>query len=105
MKQAEEATTDNREAVYYSALALLDELPTHEARAMVAMNWVNYVIFNEANDLTPSREFDISPMFHSLCLEFALRVMSLPETYVARRDAGCSCPRCKARTAAKENLQ
>ena len=106
MTQSKEAETDDREAVYYAVLATLDSLPTHEARSMVVMNWVKYVMLTRANEVTPGAETDLAPAFSFLCTEFALDVLGLPALYRARGNFECDCSRCKARAAAaKANVQ
>lgn len=86
------------EAVYYSALASLDELQ-HGEQALVVMNWVKYVLSNWANHKAPGYGADFHLTLVMLCHDFAVQVIDLPEKYDAMfRNQGCgNCARCKAR--------
>ncbi len=91
------------EAVYYSALASLDELPSHQARMWAVMNWLKYVLLIEARDKTPPGA-DLAPVFTTLCTDTAVNVMDMPDVYVhlrGRNNCG-QCPSCIAREAIKQ---
>jgi hypothetical protein len=83
------------EAVYYSALASLDELPTHHMRALVVLNWVKYIIVRLTDDVTPEHITDLSPIFGALCNDFAELVLGLPEKFSHQLD-GRPCGKCPA---------
>lgn len=114
-EEATEEGSKKAEAVYYAALALLDELP-REDRRLVVLNWVKYITLTEAAPHPPDGEDGLRRSMEAmtaLCRQFAFRVLSLPHLYVdsmmQAREIECTCARCEARRAAQkvaeENLQ
>lgn len=84
--------TKQAHAVYYSALASLDEL-TEPHRRRVVMNWVKYLALKESADNGPS-----FVKFAKCCIEMSDDIMGLPEVYLIemdKHDRG-ECPRCQA---------
>ena len=84
--------TKQSHAVYYSALASLDEL-TEAHRKRVVMNWVKYVALKES--AANGQSF---VAFAKVCIEMSDDIMDLPETYLMEMDKHQrgECPRCQA---------
>jgi len=95
-----EEISDQAEAIYYSALALLDELPSHDQRALVVMNWVKYVLAMRAEATTQLFPDALMPVFSALCSLFASQVLRLPAKFADELEAGLTpcgvCPQCIA---------
>ncbi len=83
------------EAVYYSSLASLDELPYGE-QALVVMNWTKYVLSKWAASKAPISSPEFPDHFQLLCLDFARQVLQLPDHFAEFIDNhGCGrCPKC-----------
>lgn len=90
------------EAIYSSVLGLLDELPSYEARALVVINWVKYVALSRADDLCPNKGEDAIAKFRLLCIEFAMKTVTLPDMLEEEQRSRCICPRCEARRSRAE---
>ena len=87
---------DQAEAVYYAALATLDELETIEERMSVVMNWVKYIALRQAKENTPKGD-SLLPAFNGLCLSFAYAVIELPAMYASQFDGkDFHCAHCEA---------
>lgn len=86
------------QALYYSTLALLDELPSYDHRARVVMHWVRYIIAGEADESTPKGkgQNEVMAAFSLLCREFAKNVVILPASVQRVDDRGEACGRCAA---------
>ncbi len=88
------------EAVYYSALALLDELPSHEQRKIVVMNWVKYVLVLQAQEMVGEHPSELMPVFSALCSLFVMQVLRLPHKFASELEEGLTpcglCPECIA---------
>lgn len=102
-KQYEAELTEDGEAVYYSALSSLDELPSHGMRAIVVLNWVKYIVAQLTDQMVPKEESNLAPVFTMLCGEFAEMVLELPETFADQLDAP-PCGVCPACIAARSDL-
>lgn len=94
----EDKTTDaDSEAVYFMALGLLDELPSHLDRALVVMNWVKYLLLTEADKAGPDGGSRLKA-FRLLCIDFGIRVAELPAVLLEdfQTEPCGKCARCKA---------
>jgi hypothetical protein len=80
------------EAVYFSALASLDELP-HGMRVLVVLNWVKYIMARFTDRIVPENEPNLAPVFAVLCAEFSEMVLELPVTFAEQLDAS-PCGQC-----------
>lgn len=105
VEQVVEILNDS-EAVYYSALALLDGLPGYRERALVALNWVKYVLLHRVEEVSQPSLNGYVRAYALLCSDFSANVMELPEQYIKEMTstAPCGeCAACKAAIASKEN--
>lgn len=90
--------------VYRTVLPALDQL-SHEDQAMVALNWVKYVLSGAAHNAVGSNPLVLMNELVDLCESFALQVMRLPTHYakaaveIAEQvmREGCDCAQCLAR--------
>lgn len=82
------------EAVYFSVLSLLDELPL-PARKIVAMNWVKYVLIAEAAQQSPIENRVSMGVLSDLCLDFAQHVVMLPSVYMSKLKDHPPCGLCE----------
>jgi hypothetical protein len=97
MGQTKTERDDAARAVYFSALASLDELESHEDRCAVVFNWVKYIMAMRSVDITPPGRDSLLPAFAMLCSQFACKVMDLPDEIGPELDMPCGkCKRCKA---------
>lgn len=94
--------TKQYEATYFSVLGLLDELPSHEQRVLVALNWVKYVMLTQADASSRGMGSVAIAKFRLLCLEFAFRVADLPDMLDEETERVCTCDRCVERRASAE---
>lgn len=95
----EDKTTDpNAEATYIAALALLDDLPSHHDRALVALNWVKYVLLLEADKSSTTNGRSALSAFRLLCIDFGIRVAELPAVLLEdlHVEPCGKCARCRA---------
>lgn len=90
------------EAIYSSVLSLLDELPSYEDRALVVINWVKYVTLSHADDICPGNGEEAISKFRLLCIEFAMKTVTLPDMLEEHNRSRCTCPRCEARRSRAE---
>lgn len=91
-------TTEAR-AVYYSALASLEELPTYEERIQVAINWFKEVLVKRANELAgKGSKKDHLEAFNTLVCLAIEDILELPDTYAELLGLDpCSCAKCTSR--------
>ena len=84
------------EAVYYSVLSLLDELPGNRERELVALNWAKYVLLTRASDVSARSNTTITEAFSILCGHFALNVVNLADMYKKDTHDLAPCGKCDA---------
>jgi len=91
-----EVSTD-AQAVYYSALASLDELSSRD-KFLVVINWVKYLVLNRSIEVTLDEHASLYPAFDYLCKDFARQVTGLPEQFAdILDDRPCgTCEACRA---------
>ncbi len=87
------------EAVYYSVLSSIDEIPDYEERRLLLLNLFKYIALTEAPNgigLDPANHNLLRAKYMSLCRVFALQVVGLPLLYdEAFSEPPCGvCPEC-----------